>query len=258
MAIHIVGIKVGHYTNLKAVTGCTVILCEEGAVAGVDVRGSAPGTRETDLLRPINLVEKVHAVLLSGGSTFGLNAAQGVMQYLEERGVGYDTTVAKVPVVPAAVLYDLDIGNEKVRPGPEEGYSACLNASSSEMGEGCIGAGTGATVGKLLGTKQSTKGGLGMASEKTVNNVIVTAIIAVNAVGDVIDPKTGNILAGTRRTDGRTFANSAKVLRKLGLGWHGELPVNTTIGAIITNASLNKEQINKVVQMAQDGVARAI
>lgn len=258
MITQIAGIKVGHYTDLEAATGCTVILCEEGAVGGADVRGSAPGTRETDLLRPMNLVEKVHAILLSGGSSFGLNAAQGVMRYLEERGVGYDTTEGKVPIVPAAVLYDLDIGSAKVRPGPEEGYLACLNASNSEMAEGCIGAGTGATVGKFLGTKQSTKSGLGMASEKIAHNVIVTALIAVNAIGDVIDPKTGNILAGTRQSDGKAFANSVEVLRKRGLSWHNELPANTTIGAVATNACLNKEQINKVAQMAQDGIARTI
>jgi L-aminopeptidase/D-esterase-like protein len=258
MENHIAGIKIGHYTNLEAATGCTVILCEEGAVAGVDVRGSAPGTRETDLLRPMNLVDRIHAVLLTGGSSFGLNAAQGVMQYLEERGIGYDTAGAKVPIVSAVVLYDLDIGSAKVRPGPEEGYRACLKASDAEMSEGCVGAGTGATVGKLLGIKQATKGGLGIASEQIGKNIVVTAIIAVNAVGDVIDPKTGNILAGARRTDGRTFANSTRLLKKIGLSWSNGLTTNTTIGAIITNAALNKEQINKVAQMAQDGVARAI
>lgn len=258
MATHIAGIKIGNYTNLVAATGCTVILCEEGAVAGVDVRGSAPGTRETDLLRPVNLVDKVHAVLLTGGSSFGLNAAQGVMQYLEERGIGYNTGAAKVPIVSAAVLYDLDIGSADVRPGPAEGYAACLNASNSEMAEGCTGAGTGATVGKLLGIKQATKGGLGIASEQIGRNILVTAVVAVNAVGDIIEPKTGNILAGARRTDGRTFADSNKILHKLGLHWYSELPTNTTIGAVITNAALNKEQINKVAQMGQDGIARAI
>ncbi|MFC1980828.1 P1 family peptidase [Chloroflexota bacterium] len=258
MINQIAGIKVGHYTDLEAATGCTVILCEEGAVGGMDIRGSAPGTRETDLLRPMNLVERIHAILLSGGSSFGLNAAQGVMRYLEERGIGCDTTTAKVPIVPAAVLYDLDIGSARVRPGPEEGYLACLNASNSEMAEGCIGAGTGATVGKLLGTKQATKSGLGMASKKIADNVIVIAIVAVNAVGDVIDPKTGNILAGTRQSDGKTFANSVEVLRKQGLSWHNELPANTTIGVVATNAYLNKEKTNKVAQMAQDGIARTI
>jgi len=254
----IAGIKVGHYTDLQSVTGCTVILCEEGAVGGVDVRGSAPGTRETDLLRPMNLVEKVHAILLTGGSAFGLNAAQGVMRYLEERDIGFNTGVIKVPIVPAAVLYDLNIGSPKVRPGPEEGYKACLNASDAETSEGCIGAGTGATVGKLLGTQQYTKSGIGMASEEIAEGVIVAALMAVNAVGDVIDPKTGNIIAGTRRSGRKAFANSAEVLRRQSFGWQNESSAGTTIGVVATNAYLNKEQINKVAQMAQDGIARTI
>lgn len=253
----IAGIKVGHYTNLEALTGCTVILCEKGAVGGVDVRGSAPGTRETDLLRPMNLVEKVHAILISGGSVFGLNAAQGVTRYLEERGVGFDTPAGKLPIVPAAILFDLDIGNSRVRPGPEEGYIACLNASDSEIAEGCIGAGTGATVGKLLGTQQSTKSGLGMASEEVAVGVIVAALVAVNAIGDIIDPKTGNILAGTRQSDRKAFANSAELLKRQGFSWQHESP-NTTVGIVITNAYLNKEHINKVAQMAHDGIARTI
>ncbi|MBN1191747.1 MAG: P1 family peptidase [Dehalococcoidales bacterium] len=258
MKTQIAGIRIGHYTDLDAATGCTVILCEEGAVGGVDVRGSAPGTRETDLLRPVNLVERVHAIVLSGGSVYGLNAVEGVMRYLEERGVGYETSAARVPVVPAAVLYDLDIGSARVRPGPEEGYLACLNAGNTATEEGCVGVGTGATVGKLLGTKQSTKSGLGMAGEEIGNNVIVNAIVAVNAVGDVIDPETGKILAGTLEPDGKTFANSVELLKKQGLGWHSQSPANTTIGAVFTNACLNKEQINKVAQMAQDGLARTI
>lgn len=258
MITQIAGIKVGHYTDLKAATGCTVILCEEGAVAGVDVRGSAPGTRETDLLRPMNLVEKVHAILLSGGSAFGLNAAQGVMRYLEERSVGYDTAAGKVPIVPAAVLYDLDIGSSKIRPGPEEGHMACLNASSSEIAEGCIGAGTGATVGKLLGPQQATKSGLGMASEEVATGVIVAALVVVNAFGDVIAPKTCDILAGTRQPDGSSFANSAELLRVQGFSWKHKPLTSTTIGVVVTDADLNKEQINKVAQMAQDGMARTI
>lgn len=248
----------GHYTDREAATGCTVILCEDGAVGGVDVSGSAPGTRETDLLRPVNLVERVHAVLLSGGSSFGLNAAQGVMRYLEERGIGYETAAARVPIVPAAVLYDLDIGSSRIRPGPDEGYGACLNASDTEMTEGCVGAGTGATVGKLLGAGQATKSGLGIAGEEVIRNVFVAAIVAVNAVGDVIDPKTGDILAGTRRRDGKTFADSVAVLKEQGLGWHDETLANTTIGAVVTNALLDKEQVNKVARMAQDGIARTV
>jgi L-aminopeptidase/D-esterase-like protein len=252
------GIRVGHYTDPEAATGCTVLLCESGAVAGVDVRGSAPGTRETDLLRPMNLVDKVHAILLSGGSAFGLDAAAGVMRYLGERGVGYDTLSGKVPIVPAAILFDLDIGDSKVRPGPEEGYMACLNASDSEITEGCVGAGTGATVGKLLGPQQATKSGLGIASEKISSDVVVTTIVAVNAFGDIIDPTTGNVLAGTRRHDGKGFVNTAQLLTKQDIESRNEAPNNTTIGIVITNANLNKEQINKVAQMAHDGIARSI
>ena len=251
------GIRLGHYTDREAATGCTVILCESGAVAGVDVRGSSPGTRETDLLRPTNQVEKVDAILLSGGSAFGLDAAGGVMRYLEERGVGYDTIAGKVPIVPAAILFDLAVGSSKVRPGPAEGYRACLNASEGEVAEGCVGAGTGATVGKLLGPDQAMKSGLGTASEKAVGDVIVAGLVAVNALGDVIDPVTGNILAGTRRPDGNGFADSAKLLRQ---GYPGQigLSTNTTIGVVATNACLNKAQINKVAQMAHDGIARAV
>ena len=253
------GIKVGHHTDLDAATGCTVILCEAGAIAGVDVRGSAPGTRETDLLRPMNLVEKVHAILLSGGSAFGLNAADGVMHYLEERDVGFETIAGKVPIVPAAILFDLAIGNPKVRPGSKEGYLACVNATDSEVAEGCTGAGTGATVGKLLGSAWAMKSGMGTASEKVSGDVIIAALVAVNAFGDVIDPKTGTILAGTRRPDGKGFANSAELIKRgIGDGWQPNASPSTTIGVVATDAYLNKEQINKVAQMAQDGVARAI
>ena len=251
------GIKVGHYTDLEAATGCTAILCEQGAIAGVDVRGSSPGTRETDLLRPMNQVERVHAILLSGGSAFGLDAAAGVMRYLEERGIGYDTISGKVPIVPAAILYDLAIGSSKVRPGLVEGYKACVNAKDAKVPEGCVGAGTGATVGQLLGPEQATKSGLGTASEKVASGVIVAALVVVNAFGDVIDPKTGNILAGARRRDGKGFANTVDLLKQ-GYRWQAKSTTSTTIGVVATNAYLNKEQINKVAQMAQDGIARAI
>jgi len=251
------GIAVGHYTDLEAATGCTVVLCEQGAVAGVDVRGSSPGTRETDLLRPMNQVEKVHAVLLSGGSAFGLDAAGGVMRYLEERGIGYDTAVGKVPIVPAAILFDLAIGNSSVRPGPEEGYNACLDAGTEEVREGCVGAGTGATVGKALGLELATKSGLGTASEKIAGDIVVAAIVAVNAFGDVIDPDTGSILAGTRRPDGKGFTGTANLLKQ-GYNLQNSSSTSTTIGVVATNARLSKEQINKVAQMAQDGLARAI
>lgn len=251
------GIKVGHYTNELAATGCTVILCEKGAVAGVDVRGSAPGTRETDLLRPMNLVQQVQAVLLSGGSAFGLDAATGVMRYLEERGYGFDTVVAKVPIVPAAVLFDLSIGDPGIRPGAEEGYRACLEAEGGVVAEGSVGAGTGATVGKVLGIERATKSGLGTASRWLDGNIVVAAIVAVNAFGEVLEPASGRILAGPRQPGERGFANTLEVLESVERGWKG-LPTNTTIGVVATNIALDKEQVNKLAQMAQDGLARSI
>ena len=253
------GIKVGHYTDKEAATGCTVILCEAGAVAGGDVRGSAPGTRETDLLRPMNMVERVQAILLSGGSAFGLNAAGGVMRYLEERGFGQETMVAKVPIVPAAVLFDLDTGSSKIRPGIEEGYKACLAATDKKVAEGCVGAGTGATVGKFLGIARATKSGLGTASCKIGDDIIVAAIIAVNAIGDVINPKTGKILAGPRNEENNSFISTVRLLTGNASNTKkNPLPSNTTLGVVATNACLNKEQVNKLAQMAQDGLARAI
>ena len=253
------GIKVGHYTDKKAVTGCTVVLCETGAVAGVDVRGSAPGTRETDLLRPMNLVEKVHAILLSGGSAFGLDAAGGVMRYLEERGFGYETLVAKVPIVPTAIIFDLSIGKSNIRPGIEEGYKACLAATDKEVAEGCVGVGTGATVGKALGIERATKSGLGTASCEISGDIIVAALVVVNAVGDVVDHKTGKILAGPRNQENNGFFNTVELLTGGTYNYRQSSPYsNTTLGVVATNASLTKEQVNKLAQMAQDGIARAI
>ena len=251
------GIEVGHYTDIEAVTGCTVILCKTGATAGVDIRGSAPGTRETDLLRPMNLVEKIHAILLSGGSAFGLDAAAGVMRYLEERGFGHQTSTCKVPIVSAAILFDLNTGNSKIRPGAEEGYKACLAATCQEVSEGCVGAGTGATVGKTLGIDRATKSGLGTASLEIVDGIIVAALMVVNAIGDVIDPETHKIMAGPRHSQKKSFLNSIELMKQ---GRIEESPLlsNTTLGVVATNASLNKEQVNKVAQMAQDGIARAI
>jgi len=251
------GIKIGHYTDKEAITGCTVILCEAGAVAGVDVRGSAPGTRETDLLRPMNLVEKVQAILFSGGSAFGLDAAGGVMRYLEERDIGHETMVAKVPIVPAAIIFDLNIGDSKIRPGAEEGYKACLAASNKKVAEGCVGAGTGATVGKILGIDKATKGGLGTASQKIGGGIIVAALVVVNAIGDVINPRTGKILAGPRHQQNKGFLSTNEILKQA-YSKQDSVPANTTLGVVATNAALNKEQVNKVAQMAQDGVARAI
>ena len=250
------GIKVGHYTDKEAATGSTVILCEEGAVAGVDVRGSAPGTRETDPLRPMSLVGQAHAILLGGGSAFGLDAAGGVMRYLEERGYGFDVGVAKVPIVPAAILFDLGLGSSKVRPGPEEGYQACLAASSGEVAEGSVGAGTGATVGKILGPERMTKSGLGTASRR-LGNITIGAVVAVNAFGDVVDPESGEVIAGPRNIEHGGFFRTIDIMKRIKES-KSPIPTNTTIGVVATDASLNKEQVNKVAQMAHDGLARAI
>jgi L-aminopeptidase/D-esterase-like protein len=250
------GIKVGHYTDKEAATGCTVILCEAGAVAGADVRGGAPGTRETDLLRPMSLVEQAHAILLSGGSAFGLDAAGGVMRYLEEHDYGFDTGVAKVPIVPAAILSDLGLGSAQVRPGPDEGYKACLAASTGPVAEGCVGAGTGATVGKVMGPERMTKSGVGTASQN-LGNVTIGAIVAVNAFGDVIDPQTGKIIAGPRDIEKGGFLDTIEAMR-----WFIEslstVPTNTTIGVVATGALLDKEQANKMAQLAHDGLARTV
>jgi len=253
------GLRVGHYTDLDAATGCTVVLCESGAVGGVDVRGSAPGTRETDLLRPTALVQQVHGVLLTGGSAFGLDAATGVVRYLEERGVGYDARGVHVPIVPAAVLFDLGIGSARTRPSADAGYRACLAATDGPVAQGSVGAGTGATVGKLLGRESATKGGIGTASLALPGDVVVAAIVAVNALGDVVDPESGRVVAGARGSDG--FVGTTRVI--LG-GWAGPSPrdvppgTNTTIGVIATNARLNKEATNKVAQMAHDGLALVV
>ncbi len=250
------GIKVGHYTDNESATGCTVVLCQEGVVAGVDVRGSAPGTRETDALRMTSLVGRAHAVLLSGGSAFGLDAASGVVRYLEENGFGFDVGVAKVPIVPAAILFDLRLGSAKVRPGPAEGYKACLAASDGPVAEGSVGAGTGATVGKIMGPERMTKSGLGTASCR-VGNFTIGAIFAVNALGDVVDPKTGDIIAGPRDIEHGGFVSTVEVMKQLSES-KTITPNNTVIGVVATDASLNKEQAIKVAQMAHDGVARTI
>ncbi len=253
----VAGLKVGHYTDLEAATGCTVILCEAGAMGGVDVRGAAPGTRETDLMRPMHLVDRVHAIVLTGGSAFGLEAASGAMRYLEERGYGFDAKVARVPIVAAAVLFDLTIGQARVRPDAEAGYQACRQASSGPVAEGNVGAGTGASVGKLLGPKFATKSGLGTASQAIGKGITVGAIVAVNAFGDVVDPRTGQIVAGTRRPVVGGFANTLESM-KGGLGQTILAFANTTIGVVATDAYLTKEQINKVAQMAHDGLAMTI
>lgn len=249
-------------------TGCTVVLCEGGAIGGVDQRGGAPGTRETDAMHPMHLVNEVHAVVLAGGSAFGLDSATGVVRYLEERGVGFDVRVARVPIVPAAILFDLGIGKADKRPDAEMGYQACLNASSDPPAEGNVGAGTGATVGKILGFAGAMKSGIGTASLDIGNGIIVAAIAAVNVFGDVIDPQTGQIIAGARVVQkgplkvgkGPYFADTLHVMKSLigrsMLGFSAR--ENTAIGIVATNAKLNKEQINKVAQMAQDGLARTV
>jgi L-aminopeptidase/D-esterase-like protein len=255
------GIRVGHFTDPRRPTGCTVILAEDGAVAGVDVRGAAPGTRETDLLEPGNLVERVHAVLLSGGSAFGLDAAGGVVRWLEERGVGLQVGPARVPIVPAAILFDLLVGDHRVRPDAEAGYAACVAAAAEPPAEGSVGAGAGATVGKLFGIGRAMKGGIGTASVR-VGGVTVGAIVAVNAVGDVIDPRSGAVIAGARTEDGtRPLRTSESMLRG---DWPAaSAPVTqpggaTTIGLVATDAVLDKAQARRLAQVAHDGFARAI
>jgi L-aminopeptidase/D-esterase-like protein len=262
------GIRVGHAQDEEALTGCTVVLCEDGAVGGVDQRGGAPGSRETDLLRPMHLVEHVHGVMLAGGSAFGLDAAGGVMRYLEEHKAGFDTRVARVPIVPAAILFDLGLGDATVRPDAEMGYQACLNASEDPPAQGNVGAGTGATVGKVLGMGQAMKGGIGTAALEIGGRVVVGAIVAVNCFGDVIDPASGQILAGARSAEigplrigaPGYFADTQKVMTSL----VGRTTVSfatrehTVIGVVATNARLDKAETNKVAQMAQDGLARTI
>ncbi|NLM03927.1 MAG: P1 family peptidase [Clostridiales bacterium] len=251
-------IKLGHEEDLENLTGCTVLLCESGAVAGVDVRGGAPGTRETDLLNPMNLIDKIHAILLSGGSAFGLDAAGGVMQYLEEKDIGFDVGVAKVPIVTGAVLFDLAVGNPKIRPDKDMGYRACINANNQTCPEGNIGAGTGATVGKFLGLEYAMKGGLGCYALQ-VGDLKVGAVVAVNAFGDVINPKTGEIIAGTLNADKTSFANTSKsFLSLIDKNQHNLLTGNTTIGIIATNAKINKSQANKIASMTHDAYARTI
>lgn len=252
------GIRAGHVTDEEALTGCTVVLCEKGATVGVAVRGGGPGTRETDLCRAAHpLVRQAHAVLLSGGSAFGLAAADGVARYLEENGVGFDTGVARVPIVPAAILFDLRLGNPAVRPDAAMGYAACLAATDSPLAEGNVGAGTGATVGNLLGIRRCTKGGLGTASVDLGGGVVAAAAVAVNPLGDVIDPQTGQIVAGTRKPVGKGFADTLRLMRSF-VGKKILSMANTVIGVVATNATLDTPQAGFVAHMAHDGIARAV
>ncbi len=255
------GLKVGHHTLSERPTGCTVVLAEAGAVAGVDIRGGAPGTREVALLDPVNHVQKAHGVVLSGGSAFGLDSATGVVRYLEEHDIGYETRVARVPIVPAAILFDLGIGGKPhIRPGADCGYAAAQAASDQPVAEGSVGAGAGATVGKLGGPGRSMKSGLGTASISLPNGLVVAAMVAVNAVGDIIDPATGEVVAGVRGEDGKGLADARTLIRAGGPSRRrqprsGE---NTTIGIVATNATLTQVEAKKMAMMAHDGFARAI
>lgn len=253
----IAGLKVGHFTDRRRPTGCTVLLCEAGATAGVDVRGAAPGTRETDLLDPRNVIEQVHAVLLAGGSAFGLAAADGVMRWLDERGHGVAVGPVRVPIVPAAVLFDLWLGDASIRPDSAAGYAACEAAGAAAPAQGNVGAGAGATVGKLFGMAHAMKGGIGSASIK-VGAVTVGALVAVNALGDVVDPASGRVIAGARDGDARSLMDSMAAIRA------GRLPaplldgMATTIGIVATDARLTKAQSARLAAMAHDGLARTI
>jgi L-aminopeptidase/D-esterase-like protein len=251
------GITVGHVTLAERPTGCTVILATPAAIAGVDVRGAAPGTRETDLLSPINTIDRVNAIVLAGGSAFGLDAASGTVRWLDERGAGYETSVARVPLVPSAILFDLGVGDPKIRPTADCGYRAAAAASAEPVTEGSVGAGSGATVGKMRGLNHAMKGGIGTAAVALPSGLIVAALVAVNAYGDVIDPATGAVVAGVRTEDGRALADARQLLRD---SRPAPPPAaeNTTLAVVATNARLTKPQVAKLAQMAHDGFARAI
>jgi L-aminopeptidase/D-esterase-like protein len=259
--VDVPGLRVGHFTLAERLTGCSVVLAPDGAVGAVDVRGAAPGTRETDLLDPANLVDKVHAVLLSGGSAFGLDAATGVVRWLDEQGIGFETGYGRVPIVPAAVLFDLPVvregDNPTARPNAEAGYAACEAASTAPPEAGNVGAGAGACVGKLFGLDRCMKGGIGNASVR-VGPWVVGALVACNAVGDVIDPATGQILAGARTADGQNLLDTQRAFLQ---GERGNRPLpgtNTTIGVVATNATLTKAQAKRLAMSAHDGLARSI
>lgn len=256
----VAGITVGHATGEEALTGCTVVLCEAGAVGGVDVRGSAPGTRETDLMRPMTLVQRVHGVLLTGGSAFGLGAADGVMRYLEERGAGFETGVPgvpKIPLVPAAVIFDLRVGDHRARPTAQMAYDACRRAGRA-VEEGSVGAGTGATVGKLLGAASAMKGGVGSWSVTLPGGTVVGALAVVNAFGDVLDDRAGTVLAGARDPGGVGFLDMAKTLQSIEVVAGMGIGENTTLAVVATDARLSKEEANWLARVAHDGLARVI
>ena len=251
------GIKVGHFTLTERPTGCTVVLAEAGATAAVDVRGAAPATRETDVLDPVNLVQIAHGIVLSGGSAFGLDTASGVMRYLEEKKIGFEFGRAHVPIVPAAALFDLPVGDGLIRPSAECGYKAATAATTAPVVEGSVGAGAGATVGKAGGGSHAMKGGIGSTALTLPNGVIVSAMVAVNAFGDVIDPESGRVVAGVRAADGKSFVDARTMLRSGAIRFGGGAQ-NTTLGIVATNARLTKTEAKRVAQMAHDGYARAI
>ncbi|PUE11425.1 peptidase S58 [Limnohabitans sp. T6-5] len=259
--VDVPGLQIGHFTHSQRLTGCTVVLAPDGAVGAVDVRGAAPGTRETDLLDPANLVERVHAVLLSGGSAFGLDAASGVMRWLDEHQIGFETPYGRVPIVPAAVLFDLPVvrpgDSPNIRPDAAAGYAACQDASSQPPAAGNVGAGAGASVGKLFGMDRAMKGGIGHASVRT-GPWVVAALIACNAVGDVLDPHTGQIIAGARSADGTTLLDTQSALLSGNPGSRPLPGTNTTIGVVGTNATLSKAQAKRLAMSAHDGLARSI
>ncbi|WP_434524766.1 P1 family peptidase [Photorhabdus asymbiotica] len=255
--LDVAGIKVGHAEDELKQTGCSVIIFNDGAVCGVDVRGSAPGTRETELLDPINTVQKVNAVVLSGGSAFGLDSASGVMRYLEERKKGFDAGVAVVPIVPAAIIFDLNFGDPAVRPDAKMGYIAAQNASTNAFPSGNIGAGAGAIIGKIAGFDKAMKGGLGTASIKLPGGLTVGAMVVVNAVGEIRDPKNGKTIAGACDKNGHLIDLIPYILENY-KDHHFTQGINTTIGIICCNANMNKSQMKKVAQMAHDGLARTI
>jgi L-aminopeptidase/D-esterase-like protein len=249
-------IEVGHASDMEALTGCTVVLCREGAIAGGCVRGLAPGTRETALLAPGTLVEKAHAILLTGGSAYGLAAADGVMRYLEEQGVGYDAGAAKVPIVPGAVLFDLDVGDPSVRPDADMGYAACRAASTDSLPQGNVGAGTGATVGKLMSIRRAMKAGIGTCSLRA-GRLVVAALVAVNAFGDILDPKSGRILCGARQAGEEAFLNTSEAMR--GMMVRNVMAFkHTVIGVVATNARLDVAEMNHVAAAGHDGLARVV
>lgn len=250
------GLKVGHQGSEEGMTGCSVIICEEGATGGVDVRGSAPGTRETDLFKAEKMVDRLHGIVLSGGSAFGLDASSGVMKYLEEENIGLDVGVTKVPIVASAVIFDLNIGNHKIRPDLEMGYLAAKSASKDENRQGNVGCGVGATVGKILGPKNAMKSGLGSATIK-IGDLVVSAMVSVNSFGDIYNFKNNEQIAGVYDYENNKLLNTIDIMKSSGKKLHFK-PTNTTIGVIGTNAILTKAEANKISEMAHNGFARSI